>query len=109
MKKQLITNPAELKELYLQTFKYRLRQRQPHPGFEDLLENQRELCKLREELAKEEKSEPWTMADLDDAIESLKNGKCRDPEGLIREIFKDDVMGSDLTESLLILYNIIKV
>ena len=109
MKKQLITNPAELKELYLQTFKFRLRQRQPQPGFEELLEDQKELCKLRAELAKEEKTQPWSMADLDTAIKSLKNGKCRDPEGLIRELFKDDVMGTNLKKSLLILYNKIKV
>ena len=52
LKQQLITNPAELKELYLQTFKYRLRHRPPQPGFETLLEDQNELFKLRLELSK---------------------------------------------------------
>ena len=55
------------------------------------------------------KSQPWKMSDLEDAIKDLKPGKCRDPEGLIREIFKDDVMGTNLKKSLLILYNKIKV
>ena len=53
LKQQLITNPTELKELYLQTFKYRLRHRPPQPGFESLLEDQNELFKLRSELSNE--------------------------------------------------------
>ena len=109
MKKQLITNPAELKELYLQTFKFRLRQRPAQPGFESLLDDQKELFKLRMELAKEEKTPPLTMANLEDALKDLKNAKCRDPEGLIREVFKIDVIGDDLKNSLLILLNRIKV
>ena len=56
MKGQLITNPAELKELYLQTFKHRLRQRKAQPGFESLLEKQEELFKKRFDLAKEVKT-----------------------------------------------------
>ena len=108
LRKQLITNPAELKELYLQTFKYRLRHRPPQPGFESLLETQNELFKLRLELSKKEKSPAWIMSDLDDALKSLKNGKCRDPEGLIREVFKEESMGEDLKKSMLILFNKIK-
>ena len=108
IKKQLITNPAELKELYLQTFKFRLRQRPPQPGFEELLEDQRELFKLRLELAKKEKTPPWKLHDLEEALKELKNGKCRDPEGLVREVFKEDVIGDDLKHSLLILFNKIK-
>ena len=108
MKQQLITNPAELKKLYLETFKHRLRHRPVQPGFESLLNHQKELFDLRIELAKEDKSEPWGMADLEDAIRSLKTGKCRDPEGIIREIFMKDSMGEDLKQSLLILCNKIK-
>ena len=39
-KQQLITNPGELKDLYLDTFKYRLRHRPVQPGLEELLRNQ---------------------------------------------------------------------
>ena len=38
----------------------------------------------------------------------MKNGKCRDPEGLIREIFKEDLIGKDLKRSMLTMYNKIK-
>ena len=41
-------------------------------------------------------------------LKSLKSGKCRDPEGMIREIFKDEVMGDDIKASLLTLLNKIK-
>ena len=37
LKKQLITNADELKELYLDTFKYRLRHRPAQPGYEEIL------------------------------------------------------------------------
>ena len=35
-------------------------------------------------------------------------GKCRDPEVLIREVFKEDVIGDNLKMSLLLMYNKIK-
>ena len=57
IKNQLITNPNELKELYLKTFKHRLRHRPAQPGFEGLLDTQEELFKMRLEEAKKKKSE----------------------------------------------------
>ena len=108
LKKQLITNADELKELYLNTFKYRLRHRPAQPGYEENIDLQEELFRLRLELAKDQKSPPWKIEDLNDVLKNLKAGKCRDPEGLIREIFKDEIIGSDLKNSLLILFNKIK-
>ena len=108
IKGQMITNPEELKELYLNTFKYRLRHRPAAPGYEDLLQKQEELFRHRLELARKEKTLPWKMSDLENALKSLKADKCRDPEGIIREIFKDEVIGTNLKKSLLILYNKIK-
>ena len=108
LKKQLITNPEELKELYLNTFKYRLRHRPPQPDYQELVELQEELFKLRLKNSKTQKSPEWTMKDLDEVLKDLKEGKCRDPEGLIRELFMEEVMGEDLKNSLLILFNKIK-
>jgi hypothetical protein len=45
------------------------------------------------------------MKDLEKVLRGLKTGKCRDPEGMIREIFKEEVMGNDLKESLLTMLN----
>ena len=108
LKKQLITNPEELKELYLNTFKYRLRHRPPQPAYQELVELQEELFKLRLMNAKDQKSPDWTMNDLDEVLKNLKEGKCRDPEGLIREMFMEEVIGTDLKKSMLILFNKIK-
>ena len=105
---QLITNPEELKELYLDTFKFRLRHRPAQPGYEDYLKLQQDLFNLRLEMSKKKKSAPWSMNDLNDTLKDLKAGKCRDPEGLIREIFKEEVIGENLKMSLLIIYNKIK-
>ena len=68
MKKQLITNPEELKNLYLDTFRYRLRQRPAKPDYETFLELQEELFKMRLEIAKKKKTPPWQMNDLEEAI-----------------------------------------
>ena len=84
LKGQLITNPEELKTLYLDTLKYHLRHRPVKPGFEDLLEQQEELFKERLEKAKQKKTPPWKMKDLEDVLKTLKAGKCRDPEGMLR-------------------------
>jgi hypothetical protein len=108
LKKQIITNPDDLKDLYLETFKFRLRQRPPKPGFEDLLKKQEELFKLRLECAKLKRTAPWKMTDLESALKSLKIGKCRDPEGILREIFKEGILGHNLKQSMLMLYNKIK-
>ena len=42
-------------------------------------------------------------------LRSLKNNKCRDPHSLINELFKPGVIGSDLQESLLLMFNRIKL
>ena len=105
LKKQLITNPEELKDLYLETFKYRLRHIPVKPGYESLLDKQKELFKLRLEMAKRKKTPDWKMTDLEKALKKLKNGKCRDPEGLIRELFKEEVIGDDLKKIHYLLFS----
>jgi hypothetical protein len=101
IKTQLITNPEELKKLYLDTFKYRLRHRPVQPGLESLLDDLEELFKERLEMSKNVKTKDWTTEDLEEALMQLKSGKCRDPDGLIRELFKEGVIGEDLKKSML--------
>ena len=48
------------------------------------------------------------MSDLEAALRDLKTNKSRDPEGLINEIFKKDIIGEDLKLSLLFMFNKIK-
>ena len=108
IKGQLITNSEELKKLYLDTYKFRLRHRPIKPGLEDYFKRQEELFKIRLEKAKERKTPPWEMKHLELVLKNLKPGKCRDPDGIIREIFKEEVIGEDLKISLLVMMNKIK-
>ena len=52
-------------------------------------------------------SPDFTMQELSKAISELKNGKCTDPHGFTREIFKRG--GNDLTLSVLKMVNTIKI
>ena len=54
------------------------------------------------------KSEQWNENDLEKVLKELKKNKSRDPHGLINELFKPGVIGSDLRGSLLSLLNGIK-
>ena len=104
----IVTNPEELKELYLQTFIHRLRNRPIKKGFEGVIELKEELFDIRLEIAKLKKTAPWKMEELENVLKHLKNDKSRDPDGLINELFKPEVIGEDLKLSLLLMVNKIK-
>ena len=63
---------------------------------------------MKIKLAGLNKSQFWTEKDLERALNDLKRNKSRDSEGLVNEIFKNDVIGTDLKHSLLLLCNNIK-
>ena len=48
------------------------------------------------------------MNDLDIVLKNLKNNKSRDPLGLVNELFKPSVAGTDLKQATLLLVNRIK-
>ena len=48
------------------------------------------------------------MFDLDRALRDLKNNRSRDPDGFLNEIFKKDIIGTNLKHSFLIMFNKIK-
>ena len=107
-KGNLITNPEGIKQLCLEEMVERLRHRKIKPDLIQLQHLKEKLCKKRLELAEHKKSEPWTHKQLDKVLSSLKNGKCRDPEGLINELFKHGVAGQDLKDSILHIMNMTK-
>jgi hypothetical protein len=104
----LITNHEGLKKLYLQTYMHRLRNRPIKKEFEEIKIWKEELFEIRIELAKCNKSEPWTMEDLDLVLKHLKKGKARDPHGWTNELFSTDVAGKQLKLSMLMLLNKMK-
>ena len=105
---KIISEPNALKLLLAKEYKERLRARPVRPDFRksDIMKNQ--IFKMKLKLAASKKSNPWTMRNLEKALSDLKVGRSRDPEGLINEIFKKDVIGNDLKKSLLIMFNNIK-
>ena len=63
---------------------------------------------MKMKLAEANSSNEWRMEDLEKALAHLKTNKSRDFEGLINELFKKDVAGSDLKLSLLKMFNCLK-
>ena len=47
-------------------------------------------------IAKENKSPEITMKELEYVLKTAKSGKARDPEGMVRELFKPNVMGANM-------------
>ena len=101
----LITNPEGIKKMCHDEIVERLRHRKIHPSLKHLQGLKEMLCKKRINLAKHVKSAPWTKQQFEKVLNSLKNGKCRDPQGFINEIFKPVVAGEDLKSSLLHMLN----
>jgi hypothetical protein len=60
-------------------------------------------------LAEETTSAPWDMKALDKALANLKNNKSRDHAGYVNELFKSEMIGSDLKKSLLFMLNELKI
>ena len=101
----LISNPDMLKQLYVDTYKNRLRHRVIRPGYEQLETSRSFLFNLRLSLSKTRKSKPWTQSQLITVLKSLKTGKSCDALGYSNELFKPQVIGNDLLESLLNIVN----
>ena len=104
----LVSSQKDLKELYLKTFIRRLRHRPIKPELANIKSLKEELCSKRMEVARSRKSVPWTVEDLKKVLSHLKDGKSRDPHGMINEIFKPGVGGKDFQLSYLEMCNKIK-
>ena len=63
------------------------------------------LYQKRLDLARQIKSEPWSMKHLEDALKLLKNKKCQDPQGYVNELFNSEAAGTDLKKSILHIMN----
>ena len=107
-KGKVISAPLALKKLLEKEYKNRLRTRPLRSDLSFLSEEKQRIFEMKMKLAESNRSEKWTMSDLDLALRNLKNNKSRDPEGLVNEIFKKDVIGSDLKNSMLFMFNKIK-
>ena len=85
-----------------------MRNRPSRPDLGNIKQRKEEIFRMQLELAENVSSPPWKIEDLEKALKSLKNNKCRDQDGYINEIFKPGVIGSDLKKSMLIMFNNLK-
>ena len=104
----IITAPEAIKDLYIDTYKDRLKNRSMKPELMDVYFLKTELWASRNENMKKNKSMPWTREDLEAVLKSLPNNKSMDPNGMINEVFKEGCIGSDLKDALVSLFNGVK-
>ena len=71
-------------------------------------ESKEKLAERVMEAARNNKTNPWDIGDLEIVLENLKNNKSRDPNGLVNELFKEEAVGDDLKVATLKLMNRIK-
>jgi hypothetical protein len=91
-------NQDQLKALYINTYKDRLRHRDMNPNICYLRDLKEFLFRERFQLSKLRKSEEWTAENLLQVQKSLKMRKSADPSGLINELFKPGVAGLDVNK-----------
>ena len=104
----LVKDEEKVRELAMNAFKKRLENKPMKEGMEDLKESKEELAKKLMEVAKQNKTPPWKIKDLEKVLKQLKKDKSRDPLGLANEIFRSEVAGDDLKKAILHMMNRIK-
>ena len=105
----LISDPKEIKKLLAKEYRQRLRSRPLRPDLIDLKQRRKYIFKMQMKLAEGTSSKPWIMKDLNNALRDLKNKKSRDHAGYVNEIFKHGVIGTNLKQSLLLMFNKLKL
>ena len=105
---KIVTSSKEIKSVLSKEYKDRLRLRPIRPDLKSLKIRKNLIFQKKMKLASQRKSPMWSMYDLEKALSELKNNKSRDFEGFINEIFKLSVIGENLKESLLIMFNKLK-
>jgi hypothetical protein len=105
---KLVTDQDAIKEMAKEAYSERLRNRPIREGLEDIKDAKEMLAEKVMKVAKDNKTDPWSMDDLNTVLKSLKTKKSRDPHDLANEIFKPDVAGDDLKQAILKLMNRIK-
>ena len=105
-KGDLLTNDREIKDRAVEVYKERLKPNKIVTYLESYEQTENKLCEMRLKLAKLNKTEPWTLQDLEQVIKDLDKDKSRDAIGHANELFK--CAGSDLKLAVLRLMNHIK-
>ena len=105
---KIITKTIRVKQIVKRKYVQRMRKRPVNQNMKYLMEIKEGNAQRIINIAKEVKTPPWTQAELQKVLKSLKSNKCRDPNGMINEIFMPGVIGVDLQIALLDLFNLCK-
>ena len=105
---KIITNPNELKNIYLKHFIFRMRKRPILPGLEnyqkDVELNFRKVLNSTKNIAFPD----WNMVDLDRVLRTLTVSQSPDRMNLVNELFLQKNIGHNLKMSLLTFFNKVK-
>ena len=107
-KGELVTESSQLTKLYQTSFQKRIEHRSMKPNLLTMYQLKMDLFNLRLEVCKNIKSEYWSEDNLITVLKSLKRNKSADSHGLIYELFRPEIIGSDLFTSLLMFCNQVK-
>ena len=105
---KIITNPKELKHVYVNHFQHRMRKRPLIPKFEEYNRDIENKFSNILKITKVNKFPDWSKQDLEKVLKSLKRSQSQDTMGVINELFMMEHIGDDLKISLLQLFNKIK-
>ena len=105
---KVLTETQEILDATINHYQEVLRNRKIKDSLEDHKKEREDLAKTRMRQSKENKTPDWDINDLDQALKDLKKNKSSDSLGHINELYKPDVIGSDLMLALLKLINKIK-
>ena len=92
---------------YAKEYRARLRLRPIRPDMRAVLETKNEIFNMKMKISEQKNSPDWTIQHLNEALRNLKDD-YEDYEGYGNEIFKSEIIGSNLKESLLIMFNKMK-
>ena len=107
-KGDIISNPTALKSLLAKEYKERLRMRPMKIEMKPIMKMKKKIFAMKMKLASRKKLPDWSISDLDKALAKLKTNKSRDFEGYSNEIFKNNIIGTNLKMSLLVMFNKMK-
>ena len=105
---KLVTSPEDIKSLLYKEYNERLRARPEHPKMKEIFEAKKKAFESKILEAKLNKTQDWTMSQLESVLTKIGHNKAQDPYGVNRSIFHINCIGNNLKESLLILFNKIK-
>ena len=104
----LLTSQKSIEKASIEVYKDRLRNRQIKPNLQHIKNDKEILSQKILNIASKNLTPDWTMENLEKVLKNLKKDKSRDPNGLINELFMNEVAGDDLKKAILCLMNRIK-